>query len=279
MTAISLAGMGIAANLLLSAQDGSSILKTIASRKLALSDSISDDFLEDLETSINAAVGGEDDDALMISKFHKDITRRLEEDMMNQQTLFRPPTEEEHRVLYGDDESTAPASNEGGTSSTKMNDIFDGFVKTLRGSNNHDQRDSKHTHRTLGTSELESLHRARELRELSIDLGGGECQWTQPTLITETDANDVEATWLAAYPGSGKRLTVQLVEALSGNQVSFGHMYLCHSIHRCFDLHLGLNSPIANTDQLLLSLFLSFIIRWETIGITPYFFRITARFP
>ena len=145
---------------------------------------------------------------------------------MNQQTLFRPPTEEEHRVLYGDSDSTAPVSNEGGSSSTKMNDIFDGFVKTLRGGNNHDHTNSKHTHRTLGTSELESLHRARELRELSIDLGGGECQWTQPTLITETDANDVEATWLAAYPGSGKRLTVKLVEALSGNQVSFGRMYL-----------------------------------------------------
>ena len=279
MTAISLAGLGIAANLLLSAEDGGSILKNIANRKLALSDNISDDFLDDLETSINADAGVEDDETLVTSKFHKDITRRLEEDMMNQQTLFRPPTEEEHHVLYGDDESAAPASNEGGTSSTKLNEMFDGFVKTLRGGGNHDQKDSMHTHRTLGTSEVQSLTRARELRELSIDLGGGECQWTQPTLITETDANDVEATWLAAYPGSGKRLTVKLVEALSGNQVSFGHMYLFHSIHRWFDLHLGLNSPIANTDQLLLSLFLSFIIRWETIGITPYFFRITARFP
>ena len=226
MTAISLAGLGIAANLLLSAEDGGSILKNIASRKLALSDSISDDFLEDLETSINAAAGGEEDEALMTSKFHKDLTRRLEEDMMNQQTLFRPPTEEEHRVLYGDDKSAAPASNEGGTSSNKMNEMLDGLFKTVRGGGNHDQSGSKHTHRTLGTSELESLHRARELREHSIDLGGGECQWTQPTLITETDANDVEATWLAAYPGSGKRLTVKLVEALSGNQVSFGHMYL-----------------------------------------------------
>lgn len=228
ITAISLAGLGIAANLLLSAEDRGSILKNIASRKLVLSDSISDDFLEDLEMSINAAAGSEDDEALMTSKFHKDITRRLEEDMMNQQTLFRPPTEEEHRVLYGDDESAASASSEGGTSTTKMNGMIDGFVKTLRGGNNHDQRDSKHKHRTLGTSELDSLHRARELRELSIDLGGGDCQWTQPTLITETDANDVEATWLAAYPGSGKRLTVKLVEALSGNQVRFGHVYLFH---------------------------------------------------
>ena len=139
MTAISLAGLGIAANLLLSAEDGGSILKNIANRKLALSDNISDDFLEDLETSINADAGVEDDETLVTSKFHKDITRRLEEDMMNQQTLFRPPTEEEHRVLYGDDESTAPASNEGGTSRTKMNDIFDGFAKTLRGGTKHDQ--------------------------------------------------------------------------------------------------------------------------------------------
>lgn len=231
MTAISLAGLGIAANLLLSTEEGGSILKNIASRKLALSGSISGDFLDDMEASINAAAGSENDVALMTSsKFHKDITRRLEEDMMNQQTLFRPPTEEEHHVLYGDDESAAPASNEGGTSSTKLNEMFDGFVKTLRGGGNHDQKDSMHTHRTLGTSEVQSLTRARELRELSIDLGGGECQWTQPTLITETDANDVEATWLAAYPGSGKRLTVKLVEALSGNQVSFVHSCLNQSI-------------------------------------------------
>lgn len=226
MTAISLAGLGIAANLLLSAEDGGSILKNIANRKLALSNNISDDILEDLETSINADAGVEDDETLVTSKFHKDITRRLEEDMMNQQTLFRPPTEEEHRVLYGDGESAASASSEGTISSNKMNEMLDSFVKMLRGGNsNHDQRDSKHMQRTLGSSELESLHRARELRELSIDLGGGDCQWTQPTLITETDANDVEATWLAAYPGSGKRLTVKLVEALSGNQVSFHYAW------------------------------------------------------
>jgi hypothetical protein len=131
---------------------------------------------------------------------------------MDQQTLFRPPTEEEHRELYG---------GESAGNGSRMTDVFDGLVKTLRGGgHNNGKRDDTHKQRTLSSKELESLHRTRELRELSIDLGDGECQWTQPTLITETDANDVEATWLAAYPGSGKRLTVKLVEALTGHQVS-----------------------------------------------------------
>ena len=204
MAAISLFGLGIAANILLSADDGDS-------RKLSTLADVADDFLEDLEKSIHH-IGSEGEvDGEMTAKFHKDVTRRLEEDMMDQQTLFRPPTEEEHRELYGD-ESTGNGN--------RMTNVFDGLVKTLRGgAHSNGKRDDTHKQRTLSTKELESLHRTRELRELSIDLGDGECQWTQPTLITETDANDVEATWLAAYPGSGKRLTVKLVEALTGHQV------------------------------------------------------------
>jgi len=208
MAAISLAGLGIAANILLSADDGG---PGGGSRKLSTLANVADAFLEDLEKSIHN-IGSEGEfDGELTAKFHKDVTRRLEEDMMDQQTLFRPPTEEEHRELYG--EESAGNGN-------RMTDMFDGLVKTLRGGgHNNGKRDDTHKQRTLSTKEVESLHRTRELRQLSIDLGDGECQWTQPTLITETDANDVEATWLAAYPGSGKRLTVKLVEALTGHQV------------------------------------------------------------
>ena len=209
MAAISLASLGIAANILLSADDGG---PGGGSRKLSTLANVADAFLEDLEKSIHN-IGSEGEfDGELTAKFHKDVTRRLEEDMMDQQTLFRPPTTAEHRELYG--EESAGNGN-------RMTDMFDGLVKTLRGGgHNNGKRDDTHKQRTLSTKEVESLHRTRELRQLSIDLGDGECQWTQPTLITETDANDVEATWLAAYPGSGKRLTVKLVEALTGHQVS-----------------------------------------------------------
>ena len=51
------------------------------------------------------------------------------------------------------------------------------------------------------------------IRYLSKDLGGGACEWTAPELL-ESTLNTT--TLLAAYPGSGKRLTWRLLEALTG---------------------------------------------------------------
>ena len=40
-------------------------------------------------------------------------------------------------------------------------------------------------------------------RYLSINLGGGNCQWTAPLEMSESDPSTT--TMLASYPGSGKR--------------------------------------------------------------------------
>ena len=51
------------------------------------------------------------------------------------------------------------------------------------------------------------------IRYLSKDLGGGACEWLAPELLSNTLNT---TTLLAAYPGSGKRLTWRLLEALTG---------------------------------------------------------------
>lgn len=56
-----------------------------------------------------------------------------------------------------------------------------------------------------------------EKRELSKYLGDGKCEWEAPTKPTIDHAVNT-TTLLTSYPGSGKRLTWRLLEALTGTQ-------------------------------------------------------------
>jgi len=61
-------------------------------------------------------------------------------------------------------------------------------------------------------------------RNLSINLGGGNCQWTAAFSLG-TDA-DVFGTILAGYPASGMRLTWQHAEGLTGIQVGDDYNFI-----------------------------------------------------
>lgn len=71
--------------------------------------------------------------------------------------------------------------------------------------------------RNLRVPKRKNLNRfsdGNHLRDLSINLGGGECLWT-PAQPISSDA-EVFGTLLAAYPGSGMRLAWQHAESLTG---------------------------------------------------------------
>jgi hypothetical protein len=53
------------------------------------------------------------------------------------------------------------------------------------------------------------------LRSLSQYLGNGQCEWLPPDRLSETQTMNT-TTLLASYPGSGKRLTWRILEALTG---------------------------------------------------------------
>jgi hypothetical protein len=68
----------------------------------------------------------------------------------------------------------------------------------------------------LNIDELEIDLIRMSRRHLSKNLGGGKCQWTPPEpLQGENPLN--HTTLIASYPGSGKRLTWRLLEALTGS--------------------------------------------------------------
>jgi len=54
-------------------------------------------------------------------------------------------------------------------------------------------------------------------RYLSINLGGGNCEWTAPVPFNATEKK-ATTTLLTSYPGSGKRLCWRVMEALSGHE-------------------------------------------------------------
>ena len=122
----------------------------------------------------------------LLDKYAASEMQSMEDSMMFQQTMFRVPTQEEHDVLYDD------------------------AGKSRLGSLTHNNR------RSLSSDRMEEIDRIRDLRALSIDLGNGECEWTTPVHVTDTPGNQIEKSWLAAFPGSGKRLTSFMVEALTG---------------------------------------------------------------
>jgi len=59
--------------------------------------------------------------------------------------------------------------------------------------------------------EEETIHRF-----LTVNLGGGKCKWSAPVAMSNTTNPLNTTTLLASYPGSGKRLTWRLLEALTG---------------------------------------------------------------
>lgn len=54
-------------------------------------------------------------------------------------------------------------------------------------------------------------------RLLSKNLGGGKCEWTAPDALERWE-QDNTTTLVASYPGSGKRLTWRILEALTGSR-------------------------------------------------------------
>ena len=55
----------------------------------------------------------------------------------------------------------------------------------------------------------------KELRSLSNYMGNGECEWIAPEKIEEENPMNT-TTLLVSYPGSGKRLSWRVLEALTG---------------------------------------------------------------
>ncbi len=56
-------------------------------------------------------------------------------------------------------------------------------------------------------------------RFLTANLGGGKCKWQPPQQMENTTNPLNTTTLLASYPGSGKRLTWRMLEALTGESV------------------------------------------------------------
>lgn len=64
-------------------------------------------------------------------------------------------------------------------------------------------------------SVLKTMFRLKNRRVLSVNLGGGKCKWTHAEIMNTTNPLNT-TTLLASYPGSGKRLTWRMLEALTG---------------------------------------------------------------
>ncbi len=56
-------------------------------------------------------------------------------------------------------------------------------------------------------------------RSLSINLGGGKCEWTPPTGVVPEDI-DFYKTVIAGYPSGGKRMIFLQMEALTGKFIT-----------------------------------------------------------
>ena len=70
-------------------------------------------------------------------------------------------------------------------------------------------------HRRFQPSFYPPAQYGRELRALSQYLGNGECEWLAPEKIEEENPMNT-TTLLVSYPGSGKRLSWRILEALTG---------------------------------------------------------------
>lgn len=72
----------------------------------------------------------------------------------------------------------------------------------------------------------------RTLRELTKYLGNGQCEWEEGQPVT----SPVFSTFLVAFPGTGKRLAWQLMEALTG-AIAGGELYECFSKAKIYITH------------------------------------------
>jgi hypothetical protein len=61
---------------------------------------------------------------------------------------------------------------------------------------------------------VEEQYPSQTYRYLSKNLGGGKCEWLPAKPLARNPINTT--TLLASYPGSGKRLTWRILEALTG---------------------------------------------------------------
>ena len=181
--------LAVAAQLLLSADGPLSVFfdvfDSLTRRLSSTTTNTNTRNLQAISLIIDPDLNDEERDRLL-DKYAASEMQSMEDSMMFQQTMFRVPTQEEHDVMYGD------------------------AGKPRLGGLTHNDR------RSLSSDRIEEIDRIRDLRALSIDLGDGECEWTTPVHVTDTPENQIEKSWLAAFPGSGKRLTSFMVEALTG---------------------------------------------------------------
>eukprot|EP00586_Coscinodiscus_wailesii_P002645 CAMPEP_0172490136 /NCGR_PEP_ID=MMETSP1066-20121228/20470_1 /TAXON_ID=671091 /ORGANISM="Coscinodiscus wailesii, Strain CCMP2513" /LENGTH=434 /DNA_ID=CAMNT_0013258451 /DNA_START=106 /DNA_END=1410 /DNA_ORIENTATION=+ len=80
--------------------------------------------------------------------------------------------------------------------------------------------------------QIRKLRRVKKERErgLSINLGGGDCEWTEPKALGPDP--QIFGTLLAAYPGSGMRLLWQHAEGLTGIEVGDDYDFSPDTGHR-----------------------------------------------
>lgn len=73
----------------------------------------------------------------------------------------------------------------------------------------------------------------RETREISVNLGNGECEWKQGVPLNDTE--HIHGVLLASYPAAGMRLTWQHVEGLTGHEVQ-DDFEECDGKHQAFGI-------------------------------------------
>ena len=80
----------------------------------------------------------------------------------------------------------------------------------------------------------EQNRKPRVLRDLSINLGNGQCMWTEPTDVPADEAYDIFQTVVIAYPGSGKRVAFMHMSGLTGLTTGDDYDFSGRSLHTGF---------------------------------------------
>ena len=80
----------------------------------------------------------------------------------------------------------------------------------------------------------EQNRKPRLLRDLSINLGNGQCMWTEPTDVPADEAYDIFQTVVIAYPGSGKRVAFMHMSGLTGLTTGDDYDFSGRSLHTGF---------------------------------------------
>lgn len=80
----------------------------------------------------------------------------------------------------------------------------------------------------------EQNRKPRVLRDLSINLGNGQCMWTEPQDVPLDDSYDIFQTVVIAYPGSGKRAAFMHMSGLTGLTTGDDYDFSGRSLHTGF---------------------------------------------